>query len=131
MDSGASLFSSLRSFWGVLIAILCTRLDLLTVELEEEANRAVQLIVVSLAAFLCIGMTIFFFLFFLIVVFWAHAAIVLGMVFTVCVLASVILILVARQMILNRPKFLSQTLTELRRDVEGLRPEVKTAESPK
>ncbi|SRR5260221_1781146 len=123
------LFSSLRSFWSVLLAILYTRLDLATVELEEVGLHAMQVVVISLAALLCIGMTIFFFFFFLIVAFWDHAPLVVGIILIVCGTASATLALVARHLIVNRPKFLSQTLAELRRDVEGLRHDIKNAET--
>ncbi|HEY0257283.1 MAG TPA: phage holin family protein [Candidatus Methylacidiphilales bacterium] len=124
-----TLFTSLRSFWGVLVAILYTRLDLLTVELEEEAKRAVQLVMVSVATLLCISMAVFFLMFFLIALFWEHRLIVLGIVFGFYVLASVILFFVARSMVLSRPRFLSQTLAELHRDVEGLHPAAKAPEA--
>ena len=126
-----SLFSSLRSFWSVLLAILYTRLDLATLELEEEASRAVQLLAVMLAALLSAGMTVFFFLFFLVVYFWDHAALVLAIVFVLGVIVSATLALIARHMVLNRPKFLSQTLAELRRDVDGLRAATKVVEETK
>jgi len=132
VESGAStgLFSSLRSFWGVLLTILYTRIDLATIELEEEVTRAVQLVIVTLAGVLCLSMAIFFLSLFVIAYYWyTHRFLVLGIVFGVYLLASVILLLVARYMLLNRPKFLSQTLTELRRDVEGLRTAAKTGEA--
>jgi len=124
VDSGSSpgLFVSLRSFWGVLVSILYTRLDLLTVELEEEAKRAVQLILVTLAGVICGSLAVFFLMFFLVVLFWEQRVLVLGIVFGLYVLATVICFLVARQMLLSRPKFLSHTLAELRRDAESLRP---------
>ena len=125
-----SLFSSLQSFWAVLIAILYTRLDLATVELEEIGTHTVQLIVVTLAALAAILMTVFFLLFFLVVTFWEHAVFVLGAVTAVSLLISVSLVLAARALIRNRPKFLAQTLAELRRDVEGIRPDL-TQEPPK
>ena len=123
-DSGQnpSLFASLRSFWSILIAILYTRLDLATAELEDEASRAVQLLVVSIAALLCTGMAAFFVMFLFVVTFWDNRVLVLSIVCGINIVASVILFLVARNMVLNRPKFLSQTLAELRKDVEGLRP---------
>ncbi|MCE0498336.1 MAG: phage holin family protein [Methylacidiphilales bacterium] len=124
LDPGPSpgLFSNLRSFWGVLVAILYTRLDLATTELEESGTHAVRLIVVTLAAVLVIVMTFFFLFFFLIVVFWKEADVILGIVTIICVLSSTALVLVARHLILERPKFLAQTLAELRRDAESLRP---------
>ena len=130
VDSGAnpSLFVSLRSFWGVIVAILYTRLDLVTLELEEEATRAVQLVAVIVAALLCLGMTIFFLLCFLVIISGSYLPLVLGIITGLCVIGTTVLVIVAKQMIENRPKFLSQTLAELRRDVEGLRPVTKTEE---
>jgi uncharacterized membrane protein YqjE len=123
-DSGQNpgLFVSLRSFWSILVAILYTRLDLATAELEDEASRAVQLLVVSIAALLCTGMAAFFVMFLFVVTFWDNRVLVLSIVCVINIVASVVLYLVARNMVLNRPKFLSQTLAELRKDVEGLRP---------
>ena len=131
VDSGASpsLFVSLRSFWGVIVAILYTRLDLVTLELEEEATRAVQLIAVIVAALLCLGMTLFFIMFFLVVTFWEERVLVLAIVCSIGIISTAVLGFFARKMILNRPKFLSQTLAELRRDVAALRPVEKTEEA--
>ncbi len=120
----------MQSFWAVLIAILYTRLDLATVELEEIGTHTVQLIVVTLAALAAILMTVFFLLFFLVVTFWEQRIFVLGAVTAVSLLISVSLVLAARALIRNRPKFLAQTLAELRRDVEGIRPDL-TQEPPK
>ncbi len=123
--SGASpgLFSSLRSFWGVLIAILYTRLDLATAELEDEAIRAIKLIAAGLVSLLCLLTAFFFAMFFLLALFWntEYRLLVLGIIFGIYFVAGIGLLLVARNMVLNRPRFLSQTLAELRRDAEGLR----------
>ena len=74
-------------------------------------------------------MTLFFIMFFLVVTFWEERVLVLAIVCSLGVIASVVFALFARQMILNRPKFLSQTLTELKRDIEGLKPVHKTTET--
>jgi len=123
--SGASpgLYQSVRSFWSVLIAILYTRLDLVTAELEDEAIRGVKILAASLVSLLCLGTAFFFAMFFLLALFWdtEYRLWVLGGIFGIYFIAGIGLLLVARNTILSRPKFLSQTLTELRRDVEGLR----------
>jgi len=119
----------LRSLWSVLLAILYTRLDLATVELEEVGTHAVRLLMLSLAALLCISMTIFFLLFFLVILSGTHLLLVLGIVCSLCIFASVGLVLATRHMVQNRPKFLAQTLAELRRDVEGLRSEIKAGKA--
>ena len=128
--SGASpgLFASVHSFWSVLIAILYTRLDLVTSELEDEAIRALKLVAAGLASLLCLLTAFFFAMFFLLALFWdtEYRLPVLGIIFGIYFVAGIILLVIARQMILSRPKFLSQTIAELRRDVEGLRHAIAT-----
>jgi uncharacterized membrane protein YqjE len=123
--SGASpgLFVSLRSFWSVLLAILYTRLDLVTSELEDEGIRLLKLVIAGLISVLCLFMAYFWATFFLLALFWdtQYRLPVLGIIFGIYFIAGIGLLLVARNMILTRPKFLSQTIAELRRDVEGLR----------
>jgi uncharacterized membrane protein YqjE len=122
---GASpgLFASLRSFWSVLVAILYTRLDLATAELEDEGIRLVKFLVASLISLLCLFTAFFWATFFLLALFWdtSYRLYVLGWIFVFYFAFGVGLLFLARNLILNRPKFLSQTLAELRRDVEGLR----------
>lgn len=127
--SSPDLFTSLRTFWGVIVAILYTRLDLATLELEEEATRAVHLVVMTMAALMAIVITIFFILFLIVAIFWDnHRLLVLGLVSGFCAIGSAILVGIVKQMIRTRPKFLSQTLNELRKDVENFRPPVKVEE---
>jgi uncharacterized membrane protein YqjE len=128
--ASSGLFASLRSFWSVLLAILYTRLDLVTAELEDEAIRGIKLIAAGLVSLLCLGTAFFFAMFFLLALFWdtEYRLWVLGGIFGIYFVAGIGLLLVARSMILSRPRFLSQTLAELRRDVEGLRHAASTKE---
>jgi uncharacterized membrane protein YqjE len=124
IGSGASpgLFASLRSFWSVLLAILYTRLDLVTAELEDEGIRALKLILAGLISLLSLFAAFFWAMFFLLALFWdtSYRLWVLGGIFWIYFVFGVVLLFVARNMILTRPRFLSQTIAELRRDVEGL-----------
>jgi len=130
IGSGASpgLFASLRSFWSVVVAILYTRLDLATSELEDEAIRALKLIAAGLVSLLCLLAAFFWATFFVLALAWdtPYRFWVLGGIFGIFFIIGVVLLLIARNMFLTRPKFLSQTLAELRRDVEGLRQAVAT-----
>jgi uncharacterized membrane protein YqjE len=118
-----NLFASLRAFWGVLVAILYTRLDLVTAELEDEATRLVKVVVAGLIGLLCVHTAFFFAMLFLLALVWNTAACfwVIGGIVALYSLGAIACVLFARDLLLNRPKFLSQTLAELRRDVEGLR----------
>jgi len=126
------LFNSLRSFGGVLLATLCTRFDLATVELEEQAIFAAQLVVAGLVAVICFSTAFFFLMMLLIAIFWAEKVLVISIILGVYLLGGIICVAVARAMVDNRPKLLEQTLAELRKDVDGLRkPIVTTMESGK
>jgi uncharacterized membrane protein YqjE len=117
------LFVSLRSFWSVLVAILYTRLDLVTAELEDEGVRLIKCLGAGLLSVLCLYAAFFVAMFFLVVLAWDSGYIlwIIGGIFVVYFLGGILCLVMARNMIMGRPKFLSQTLAELRRDVEGLR----------
>jgi len=118
---GPGLFVSLRSFWSVLLAILYTRLDLVTTELEDEATRLVKVLVSGLLSIFCLHAAFFFAMLFILAAFWdTHRLLVIGGIFGIYLVAGIALILIARNLVLSRPRFLSQTIAELRRDVEGL-----------
>jgi uncharacterized membrane protein YqjE len=121
--AGPGLYSSLRSFWSVLLAILHTRLDLVTAELEDEATRGLKLVLAALASVFCLLAAFFWAMFFMLALAWdtPYRFWVLGGIFGIFFVIGLILFFVARNMILTRPRFLGQTIAELRRDVEGLR----------
>jgi uncharacterized membrane protein YqjE len=116
------LFASLRSFWSVLLAILYTRLDLATAELQELATHGVKLVIAGAIALVALITAFFFANFFVIAYFWnsEYRMGAIGAVVGVYVLIAVICALIVRNMIVNRPKFLGHTIAELRKDAEGL-----------
>ena len=117
-----SLFTSVRTFWRVLVAILYTRLDLLTTELGEEAFRLLYLVIAGVVGMLCLQGAFFFAMLFILAAFWdtPYRLLVIGLIFGVYLIITVVSLVVARNMVLGRPRFLGQTLAELKRDVEGL-----------
>lgn len=121
-NSGPSLFASLRSFWSVLLAILYTRLDLATVELQDQGIRVIKLLLSGLVAVLLLITAFFFLNFWIIAAFWStpYRLLVIGLVFAVYLAGGIIAAGMAGAMMKTWPGFLSQTIKELRRDVEGL-----------
>lgn len=130
-----SLFASLRSFWSVVVAILYTRLDLASAELEDEAARGLKLVVAGLVSVMSLLFAVFFAFFFIIALAWGtpYQFWVIGGIFAIYLLTGIVLALIARNMILHRPRFLSQTIAELKRDAEGLSKAMapKSTEVPK
>jgi uncharacterized membrane protein YqjE len=120
--AGPGLFASLRSFWSVLLAILYTRLDLATTELQDQAVRVLKLVLFGLLAALLLHTAFFFAMLWILAAFWdtSYRLYVIGGIFAVYVLSGFIFLLAARHMITTWPGALSRTIAELRRDVEGL-----------
>jgi uncharacterized membrane protein YqjE len=115
------LFNSLRSFGAVLLATLCTRFDLATLELEEQAIFAAQLILAGIVSILCLATAFFFLMVLIIVIFWAENILCVAIITGVYLLGAIISGLIMRNMLEHRPKLLEHTLAELRKDTEGLR----------
>ena len=126
--SNPSLFASVRSFWSVIVAILYTRLDLATAELEDEATRALRLLLTGIIAVLGFAFAFFFAMYFVIAMYWdtSYRLLTIGLVFGIYFVVGVVAAFIIRNMILTRPRFLSQTLAELKRDVESLKTAVNT-----
>jgi uncharacterized membrane protein YqjE len=122
-DSGPSLFASLRSFWSVLLAILYTRLDLVTTELEDQALRVAKMAVSGFVGLLCLHCALFFAFLWILAAFWdtQYRLLVIGLIFALYLIGAVAGFFVAYSLFVTRPKLLSQTIAELRRDVEGLK----------
>jgi uncharacterized membrane protein YqjE len=121
-SSGPSLFASLRSFWSVLLAILYTRLDLATVELQDQGLRVIKLLLAGFIAVVLLITAFFFANVWIIAAFWytPYRLVAIGVIFAVYFFGGVIAVALARNLAVNWPGFLSQTIKELRRDVEGL-----------
>jgi uncharacterized membrane protein YqjE len=121
---------SVRAFWRVLVATLHTRLDLLTAELEAEAIRAGYLVGAGIAGVMALHGAFFFALFWILAAFWdtPYRLWVIGGIFLVYLVLGIGLLLYAWSLIANRPRFLSQTLTELKKDMEGLQNPIKPRE---
>jgi uncharacterized membrane protein YqjE len=117
-----NLFQSLTNFFATLIGLLQTRLELLTTELQEEIQRAAQLMVLAFIALVAammglfmIGLTIIFFC-------WeTHrelAAVLVTLVFfVIAAIAALTLVVKSR----SNPSPLQSTLSELKKDADELR----------
>jgi uncharacterized membrane protein YqjE len=121
-DAPASgLFRSLSKLLATLFAILQTRLELLTTEVQEEIGRATALLIWGSVALLSAGIGIFFVGITIILAFWdthrvAAALVVTGVVVGICVVS---LIVVSRK-VRGGGRLLHATRTELAKDREQL-----------
>lgn len=115
------LFSSLRQMLGTLVTLVETRLELVSVELEEQLHRGQSLLLWSIAALFLGSLAILMLAFTVIVAFWdSHRLLAAGLVTGFFALAAVVATLVARHLLRTRPRFLEGTIGELRRDSAAL-----------
>ncbi len=119
--AGPGLFASVRSFWSVLLAILYTRLDLCTTELQDQGIRVIKLLLFGFIAVIALVTAFFFANVWIIAAFWyTNRLLAIGIIFGVYLLVGLICVAGARNLVAGWPGFLSQTIRELRKDVEGL-----------
>lgn len=116
-----AIVASVSRLAGTLIGLLQTRLELATVELEEEALRVFSYLLFALVAAFCLGMTILLGAVLIIVVFWdTNRIAVLVSLIAAFGLSGGLIVLGIRNNYRSKPKMLSHTLSELSKDIERL-----------
>jgi uncharacterized membrane protein YqjE len=111
------LFGAVRRMLATAVAVVHTRAELLTTELQEEVQRAASILLWSLVALFFGSLTVLMIAVTVLIVFWdTHrvlAAVLISAAFVVMAAGAA---LYARSVVRARPKFLSGTLNELKRD---------------
>jgi uncharacterized membrane protein YqjE len=116
------LLQSLRGYLATWVDLLRTRLDLFSTELQEEKERAQQLLVLAATALLCLTFGALLVTFFVVAVFWEtnYRLAVLGGLALLYLAAGTIAAMITRRRIRARPKLFSATLGELAKDYRHL-----------
>ena len=114
---------TIRSFFASWVAIAKTRVEIISLEIEEQREWLERLLLLAIAAVFCLSLGIILLTLFIVVLFWdKHPLIVLGG-FTVLYLgAGVGLGLALRQKVKNKPRIFSTTAAELGKDYSALQP---------
>jgi uncharacterized membrane protein YqjE len=106
---------------STIVAMLHTRLDLISVEIEEELLRFSSYFMAALIALFCGGITIASLLLLVLVLFWEqHRIAVLVSFITVFGVIGVMTMLWLRVQIANKPPLLEQSMAEFKKDTEML-----------
>jgi uncharacterized membrane protein YqjE len=118
----AGLFDSARNLFASVVTIVQTRLDLLTIEVQEEVQRAAVLLIWAFIGLLSGLMALLLGAFTVIFAFWetyrvAAALSVTGFFLIIAVAA----ILVLTSKIRSKPRILDATRSELEQDRDRLR----------
>jgi uncharacterized membrane protein YqjE len=117
-----------RAALGLLVEMGCTRAQLASCELEEEAGRLAQLGLMALAALFLLSMLLLLSAFWLVLVFWdGPQVLVLSLVMLSYFLATLALVWRCRHIVRHRPPLLASTLAALRADRDALLGPVQSA----
>jgi uncharacterized membrane protein YqjE len=115
------ILGSLKGLAATLLAITHTRLELFSVELEEEWVRASSILTWSLVALFCGGIGVVFAALFLVFALWqTHPLLALGIPAVVFVLIAVLSWRVATAKLRAKPRPFAASLAELAKDREQL-----------
>lgn len=118
-DTGhtAGLLDSLRNLARTFIAILQTRIELFASDIDEQRARLARIAVLAAIVAFFLGLAVILLVFFLVVLFWdTDRLLVIGALCGVFAAAGIAACLMLRSAIAQRPRFLSATLAELRKD---------------
>ena len=127
------LTDSIRSFLRLVTDVFQTRLELLTLEIEDEGIRLAKLVAFIVGGLLCLFFAYLFVVFFVLVLAWntPYCLWVIGFILLTYLMGGLGLLLAARSLLIKRPPFLLQTLSELRQDVaELMKKPVANVETP-
>jgi uncharacterized membrane protein YqjE len=115
------LLESLTILAGTLVAIAHTRLDLLSADLEEERAHLFSLLVLALAALLCLGIGVVLATILLVVAFWdAHRLLVLGALAGFFLAVGMAVLAFAMHKARTKPRLFAASLSELFKDRQQL-----------
>ena len=117
----AGLFASVRDLLATALAIVHTRLELVTTEIEEELHRVAEILVWMFVVVFFAGLTVLMLAFVIVVAFWEEHRLLAASLTTLGFLAvTAIGLLVVRAKARARPKLLEATIEEIKRDREAL-----------
>lgn len=121
--TGKGLLESLTLLAATLVAIMHTRLHLLSADLEEEREHLVLLLVLALTALFCVGVGVVLSTILLVVLYWdTHRLLVLGLCAGFFLISGAAAWAFAVHKAKTKPRLFAATLAELFKDRQQLMP---------
>ncbi len=121
--SETGLFDSVRRTLATVLALGQTRLELLSVEIEEQIEFATGVLLWSIAAIFFGSLAVLVLALTVVIAFWdTHRLLVAGLVTAALAGIAGVAVLAVRSRLRNRPRLLAATLDELKRDAQALEP---------
>jgi len=116
-----SLLESLRNLAKTFAALVQTRVEIFASEIDEERARLARIAVLAVVAAFCLGLGVVLFVLLIAVVFWENNRLLaIAVLAGFFVFGGLVALLALRSAVRQRPKFLSATLAELRKDEKEL-----------
>jgi uncharacterized membrane protein YqjE len=120
----AGVVESIRSFLASWVAVLKTRVEIISLEIEEQREWLEHMILMAVAAGFLVSLGLVMLTFFIVVLFWETDARlwVLGGFVLLYLGAGIGLFLALRAKIKSKPKMFASTAAELGKDYSALQP---------
>lgn len=111
------LLASIRQFGATIVALVHTRLELLTTEFEEELQRGVIILAWTMLALFFGALSVLMLAVTLLVIFWdEHRILVAALITAAFIAITAVMAAVARARVAAKPRFLAASIEELKRD---------------
>jgi uncharacterized membrane protein YqjE len=117
----SSLMDSAKRMLATVIALVSTRLELFTTEIEEEIQRAASILLWGLVALFFGSLSVMFIAVTVLIIFWDDNRILAASLITGTFLVlTVVFVLLARARLRAKGRFMEASIEELKRDRESL-----------
>jgi uncharacterized membrane protein YqjE len=121
--AAGGMMDTIRSFLASWVAVIKTRIEIVSVELEEQREWLEQLVLLAVAALFCLSLGIILLTLFVVVLFWDKYPLVVLGAFTVVYLGTGAgLWFALKQKLKHKPRLFAATATELGKDYAALQP---------
>lgn len=115
------LFASLKNLTATFVAIVYTRLDLLSTDLEEGRQRLMSLLVMAFVSLFCLCVGVVLLAILIVVAFWdTHRLLVLSALTGVFLIVGAILCGAAMRALKSMPRMFKASLAELSKDQQQI-----------
>jgi len=120
-EESKGLFDSLKGLAASLITIVHTRIDLLSVDLEEERERLLSVLVLMLVALFFLGVGVLLLAILVAIALWdSHRLLALGGLTGIFLAGGAAAFGIARHKLKTKPKLFAASLAELSKDRQQL-----------
>jgi uncharacterized membrane protein YqjE len=115
------LLEGVRLFLGSWVALLRTRVELISAEIEEQREWLEQLVLIAVAAMFCLSLGVLLLTLFIVVLFWENGRLwVLGGFSVLYLGGGLLLFGLLRTKIKTKPRIFAATSAELAKDQASL-----------